>query len=82
MDAPLPHPALERPADPRRPAPRQRYVQQRFLQPPRLRRQRHVRAGDEAGYAWRAVAENIAWGYSDVTAVVQGWKDSPATVRI
>lgn len=31
----------------------------------------------EAGYAWRAVAENIAWGYSDVTAVVQGWKDSP-----
>ena len=31
----------------------------------------------EAGYAWRAVAENIAWGYSDVNTVVQGWKDSP-----
>lgn len=31
----------------------------------------------EAGYRWRAVAENIAWGHPDVAAVVQGWKDSP-----
>ena len=29
-----------------------------------------------AGYAWRSVAENIAWGYPDVSSVVQGWKDS------
>ncbi len=31
----------------------------------------------EAGYDWRSVAENIAWGYPDVAAVVQGWKNSP-----
>lgn len=30
----------------------------------------------EAGYDWRTVAENIAWGHPDATAVVQGWKDS------
>lgn len=30
-----------------------------------------------AGYAWRSVAENIAWGYPDVSSVVRGWKDSP-----
>lgn len=31
----------------------------------------------QAGYAWRAVAENIAWGYPDAASVVAGWKDSP-----
>ncbi|MCB0549798.1 MAG: CAP domain-containing protein [Phaeodactylibacter sp.] len=31
----------------------------------------------DTGYAWRAVAENIAWGHPDVAAVVQGWKNSP-----
>lgn len=31
----------------------------------------------QAGYAWRAVAENIAWGYPNVSSVVEGWKDSP-----
>ncbi|MCB0584932.1 MAG: CAP domain-containing protein [Phaeodactylibacter sp.] len=31
----------------------------------------------EAGYSWRAIAENIAWGHPDVSAVVRGWKDSP-----
>lgn len=31
----------------------------------------------QAGYNWRAVAENIAWGYPDAASVVAGWKDSP-----
>lgn len=31
----------------------------------------------EAGYTWMAVAENIAWGYNSVEAVMQGWEDSP-----
>lgn len=30
-----------------------------------------------AGYKWRAIAENIAWGYTDVDAVVAGWLKSP-----
>lgn len=29
-----------------------------------------------AGYAWRAIGENIARGYSDVDAVMQGWLGS------
>ncbi|KAJ2758370.1 hypothetical protein H4S06_002730 [Coemansia sp. BCRC 34490] len=29
------------------------------------------------GIKWSGVAENVAWNYPDVTAVVQGWKDSP-----
>ncbi len=36
-----------------------------------------ARRVSDAGYRWRAVAENIAWGHPDVKAVVQGWKDSP-----
>jgi uncharacterized protein YkwD len=30
-----------------------------------------------AGYAWSAVGENIAAGYPDVAAVVDGWMSSP-----
>lgn len=30
-----------------------------------------------AGYDWMAVAENIAWGYTSIEAVMQGWQDSP-----
>ncbi|KAJ2719258.1 hypothetical protein GGI07_005327 [Coemansia sp. Benny D115] len=29
------------------------------------------------GVQWQGVAENVAWNYKDVTAVVQGWKKSP-----
>ena len=25
------------------------------------------------GYSWRAVGENVAWGYSTVQAVFDGW---------
>ncbi|KAJ2509355.1 hypothetical protein IWW47_000053 [Coemansia sp. RSA 2052] len=28
------------------------------------------------GLQWRGVAENVAWNYPDVTAVVKGWKNS------
>lgn len=31
-----------------------------------------------AGYAWRAVAENVARNYPDVDAVITGWLASPA----
>ena len=34
-----------------------------------------------AGYAWRAVAENIAWNYPDVDAVFTGWLSSPGHCR-
>ncbi len=34
-----------------------------------------------AGYSWRGVAENIAWGYSSVSDVVTGWKNSPGHCR-
>ena len=30
-----------------------------------------------AGYVWSTVGENIAAGYTDMAAVVQGWIDSP-----
>ena len=30
-----------------------------------------------AGYAWQAVGENLAAGYADFGAVLQGWLDSP-----
>ena len=30
-----------------------------------------------AGYKYRAVAENVAYGYADGAAVVRGWMDSP-----
>lgn len=29
------------------------------------------------GYAWRVVAENVAWGYRTPEAVMQGWMNSP-----
>lgn len=29
-----------------------------------------------AGYHWGSVGENIAWGYEDVPAVVEGWRIS------
>lgn len=32
----------------------------------------------KAGYHWRAYAENVAMGYSDERAVIQGWLSSPA----
>ena len=35
----------------------------------------------EAGYRWRAVGENIAWGYDGVRTVVEGWRDSPGHCR-
>ncbi len=31
----------------------------------------------DSGYRWRAIAENIAFGYTSISAVVQGWKGSP-----
>ncbi|KAJ2781255.1 hypothetical protein GGI15_003271 [Coemansia interrupta] len=31
----------------------------------------------DVGVSWRGVAENVAWNYKDVTAVVEGWKNSP-----
>ena len=30
-----------------------------------------------AGYAWQSVGENLAAGYADFAAVLQGWLDSP-----
>ena len=30
-----------------------------------------------AGYTWQAVGENLAAGYADFAAVLQGWLDSP-----
>ncbi|MDX1940768.1 MAG: CAP domain-containing protein [Saprospiraceae bacterium] len=30
----------------------------------------------DAGYKWRSVGENIAWGYQDIKAVVAGWVKS------
>lgn len=30
-----------------------------------------------AGYLWSMVGENVAWGYSDIPSVVDGWKNSP-----
>ena len=33
------------------------------------------------GYNWQTVGENIAWGYRDISAVFQGWKDSPGHCR-
>lgn len=32
---------------------------------------------DKAGYKWRAVAENVAWGQGSVEEVMLDWKDSP-----
>ena len=45
----------------------------------------HAGAGDSSvgdrltatGYVWQTVGENIAAGFGDVAAVVQGWVDSP-----
>lgn len=34
-----------------------------------------------AGYDWRAISENIAWGYRTAEAVVAGWMDSPGHRR-
>jgi len=37
-------------------------------------------AGDRItreGYAWWAWGENVAWGYTSVTSVMQGWLNSP-----
>ncbi len=31
----------------------------------------------QAGYQWRAIAENVGVGYNSGSAVVQGWLDSP-----
>ncbi|MDX1666471.1 MAG: CAP domain-containing protein [Saprospiraceae bacterium] len=36
---------------------------------------------NDSGYRWRAVGENIAWGYSSVQKVVVGWKNSPGHCR-
>lgn len=30
----------------------------------------------DAGYKWRSVGENIAWGYQDIEAVIAGWVKS------
>ncbi|MEM9836702.1 MAG: CAP domain-containing protein [Bacteroidota bacterium] len=34
-----------------------------------------------AGYNWRTVGENIAFGYTSATAVFEGWKSSPGHCR-
>lgn len=34
-----------------------------------------------AGYSWRAVAENVAWNYPNIDAVVAGWISSPGHCR-
>ncbi|KAJ2006187.1 hypothetical protein GGI04_001954 [Coemansia thaxteri] len=31
----------------------------------------------DVGLEWQGVAENVAWNYPDVSAVVTGWKNSP-----
>lgn len=36
---------------------------------------------EDTGYRWQAVGENIAWNYSGVSAVVQGWRESPGHCR-
>ncbi|ORX66439.1 SCP-domain-containing protein [Linderina pennispora] len=33
------------------------------------------------GITWTGVAENVAWNYPDVTAVMNGWIDSPGHFR-
>ena len=30
-----------------------------------------------AGYRWRSIAENIAWGDDDIPSVVRSWRNSP-----
>ena len=42
-------------------------------------------AGDRIlreGYSWMSYGENIAWGYTSVEEVVQGWKESPGHCRL
>ncbi len=34
-----------------------------------------------AGYQWRSIAENIAWGYYSARAAVESWKESPGHCR-
>ncbi len=34
-----------------------------------------------AGYAWSMIGENVAWGYSDIPSVVEGWKNSDGHCR-
>ncbi|MBK6947735.1 MAG: CAP domain-containing protein [Haliscomenobacter sp.] len=34
-----------------------------------------------AGYPWSMVGENIAWGYTDIPSVVDGWKTSDGHCR-
>lgn len=34
-----------------------------------------------AGYAWRSVGENIAWGQADASAAVDSWMHSPGHRR-
>jgi uncharacterized protein YkwD len=31
---------------------------------------------DRVGYSWRSLAENVAYGYPDVEAVMAGWMES------
>ena len=31
---------------------------------------------DRVGYGWRSLAENVAFGYTDVSAVMAGWMAS------
>lgn len=35
----------------------------------------------KAGYQWKLVGENIAWGYESAAEVVLGWKKSPGHCR-
>lgn len=32
---------------------------------------------EAAGYDWRAIAENISYGYADIKSAVEGWISSP-----
>ena len=36
-----------------------------------------IQRAERAGYAWSALAENVAFGYTDVPSVVAGWLSSP-----
>lgn len=40
-----------------------------------------VERAERQGYVWSRLAENVAWGYEDVSSVVAGWLASPSHCR-
>ncbi len=40
-----------------------------------------VDRAERQGYPWSRLAENVAWGYDDVSSVVAGWLGSPGHCR-